>query len=87
VAGSLTVAALEAGANYVPVSSNGTESTVSDSSIKEGQKLLSNLGYYDGAIDGIQGSRTTAAIKQAQAHYGLTVDGVIGSKTLAALQS
>jgi len=48
---------------------------------------LSNLGIYDGAIDGIQGSRTTAAIKKAQAFYGLPVDGVLGSQTLAALQS
>ncbi|MFN6067232.1 MAG: peptidoglycan-binding domain-containing protein, partial [Pseudanabaena sp.] len=32
-------------------------------------------------------SRTTAAIKKAQAFYGLPVDGVLGSQTLAALQS
>jgi peptidoglycan hydrolase-like protein with peptidoglycan-binding domain len=87
VAGSLTIAALEAGSNYVPVSSKETASNVSDSSIKEGQKLLSNLGFYEGEVDGIQGSKTTAAIKKAQAFYGLNVDGVIGSRTLAALQS
>jgi peptidoglycan hydrolase-like protein with peptidoglycan-binding domain len=87
VPGSLTVAALEAGSNYVPETSQGTTSNVSDSSIKEGQKLLSNLGFYDGAIDGVQGSKTTEAIKKAQAFYGLNVDGVIGSATLAALQS
>jgi len=86
VAGSLTIAALEAGANYVPESSKET-SNVSDSYIQEGQKLLSSLGFYDGAIDGIQGSKTTEAIKKAQTFYGLTVDGVIGSNTLAALQS
>jgi peptidoglycan hydrolase-like protein with peptidoglycan-binding domain len=87
VPGSLTVAALEAGSNYVAESSQETTSNVSDSSIKEGQKLLSNLGFYDGAIDGIQGSQTTDAIKKAQAFYGLNVDGVIGSATLTALQS
>jgi peptidoglycan hydrolase-like protein with peptidoglycan-binding domain len=87
VAGSLTIAALEAGSNYVPVSSKETASNVSDSSIKDGQKLLSNLGFYEGEVDGIQGSKTTAAIKKAQAFYGLNVDGVIGSRTLAALQS
>lgn len=87
VPGSLTVAALEAGSNYVAESSQETTSNVSDSSIKEGQKLLSNLGFYDGAIDGIQGSKTTDAIKKAQAFYGLNVDGVIGSATLTALQS
>jgi len=88
VAGSLTVAALEAGSNYVANSTvSETASNVSGSSIEEGQKLLSNLGFYDGAIDGIQGSKTTEAIKKAQTFYGLTVDGVIGSNTLAALQS
>jgi len=86
-AGSLTIAALEAGANYVPVSSKETDSNVSNSSIQESQKLLSNLSFYDGAIDGIQGPKTTDAIKKAQAFYGLNVDGVIGSRTLAALQS
>ena len=90
VAGSLTIAALEVGDNFVASSTSTvatTVSDVSDSSIEEGQKLLSNLGFYDGAIDGIQGSKTTEAIKQAQAFYGLNVDGVIGSQTLAALQS
>jgi peptidoglycan hydrolase-like protein with peptidoglycan-binding domain len=91
VAGSLTIAALEAGSNYVPISYQEPNSNVSDSSsnnaIAQGQRLLSSLGFYEGAIDGVQGSRTTDAIKKAQAVYGLTVDGVLGSQTLAALQS
>ncbi len=89
VAGSLTIAALEADTNIpqVKVAETQPSSNVSDNSIKQGQILLSNLGFYDGAIDGIQGSRTTAAIKKAQAFYGLTVDGVLGSQTLEALQS
>ncbi len=86
-AGSLTMAALEAGSNYAPVSYQEPTIQASSGSIAEGQTLLSSLGFYEGAIDGIQGSRTTTAIKQAQAFYGLTVDGVIGSQTLAALQS
>lgn len=91
VAGSLTIAALEAGSNYVPISyseaNSNTSNSLSDSTIVQAQKLLSSLGFYDGAIDGVQGSRTTAAIKKAQALYGLTVDGVLGSQTLAALRS
>ena len=78
VAGSLTMAALESGS---------TMSNATDNSIKKGQTLLSQLGLYDGAIDGIQGSKTTAAIKKAQTLYGLPVDGVLNSATLAALQS
>ncbi|GBO55543.1 penicillin-resistant DD-carboxypeptidase [Pseudanabaena sp. lw0831] len=92
VAGSLTIAALESGSNVVPISykeaaSQESTSNVADNSIKKGQTLLSNLGLYDGAIDGIQGSKTTAAIKKAQALYGLPVDGVLNSATLASLQS
>ncbi len=91
VAGSLTIAALEAGSNYVPISyqeaNSNASNSLSNSTIAQGQKLLSSLGFYDGAIDGVQGSRTTAAIKKAQALYGLPVDGVLGSQTLAALQS
>jgi peptidoglycan hydrolase-like protein with peptidoglycan-binding domain len=92
VAGSQTLAALESGSNVVSISykqpaSQETTSNVSDSSIKKGQTLLSNLGLYDGAIDGVQGSKTTAAIKKAQELYGLPADGVLNSQTLAALQS
>ncbi|MFM7887887.1 MAG: peptidoglycan-binding protein [Pseudanabaena sp.] len=88
IAGYLTIAALEADTNVQKVQIAETQpSNVSDNSIKQGQTLLSNLGFYDGAIDGIQGSQTTAAIKKAQAFYDLPVDGVLGSQTLAALQS
>jgi len=95
VAGSLTLAALEVGSNYVggPVVNvdykdpSNIPDGLSNSSIAQGQRLLSNLGFYNGAIDGVQGSKTTAAIKEAQALYGLTIDGVLGSRTLRALQS
>ena len=91
VAGSLTLAALEVGSNNVVPIGYKEPSNISDglsnNSIAEGQRLLSRLGFYEGAIDGVQGSKTTAAIKEAQALYGLTVDGVLGSRTLRALQS
>ena len=91
VAGSLTMAALESGStitiSYREAAGQETTSNATDNSIKKGQTLLSQLGLYDGAIDGIQGSKTTAAIKKAQTLYGLPVDGVLNSATLAALQS
>ncbi len=90
VAGSVTIAALEADQtdkSVVQPSFQQPTNNASSDVIKQGQTLMSNLGLYDGAIDGIQGSRTTAAIKQAQALYGLSVDGVLGSRTLEALQS
>lgn len=91
VAGSLTVQALQVGSNYTELSyqepTGNVSAGVGSNSIAEGQELLSSLGFYDGAIDGIQGSRTTDAIKKAQTLYNLPVDGVLGSDTLKALQS
>ncbi len=49
------------------------------------QTKLSNWGYYSGAIDGIFGSQTTAAVKYFQKTNGLTVDGIVGTQTAAAL--
>ena len=49
------------------------------------QQKLSDWGYYAGSVDGIYGSRTTAAVKYFQRKNGLTADGKCGPKTLAAL--
>ena len=49
------------------------------------QQKLTNYGYYSYTIDGIYGSRTTAAVKRFQRDWGLTADGICGDATLAAL--
>ena len=49
------------------------------------QTKLKRWGYYNGAVDGIYGSQTQAAVKWFQSKNGLTVDGIAGSKTLAAM--
>ncbi len=49
------------------------------------QQRLRDGGYYTYTIDGIYGSRTTAAVKKFQKARGLTVDGVCGPNTLSAL--
>ena len=53
--------------------------------VKKIQQKLKNWGYYSGAVDGIFGAKTTAAVKLFQKRNGLTVDGIVGAKTLAAL--
>lgn len=53
--------------------------------IKVVQYRLKQWGYYTGAVDGIYGSKTIAAVKKFQAKNGLAADGIVGSKTLAAL--
>jgi peptidoglycan hydrolase-like protein with peptidoglycan-binding domain len=91
VAGSITMAALEADTHSSSenqnVATNQPTNDVYSDRVLEGQTLLSELGLYNGDLDGVQGSRTTAAIKQAQALYGLPVDGVLGNQTLDALKS
>ena len=49
------------------------------------QTRLKNWGYYDGAVDGVYGSRTEAAVRFFQQKNGLSQDGQVGDQTLAAL--
>ena len=53
--------------------------------VKQIQTKLKSWGYYNGAIDGIYGSKTLAAVKYFQRKNGLTVDGIAGPKTLSAM--
>lgn len=49
--------------------------------VKQKQCLLCYLGYYNGAIDGIWGSRSAAATAAFQKDNGLEADGIFGSLT------
>lgn len=53
--------------------------------VKELQRRLKQWGYYDGAVDGIYGPSTVAAVKKFQKKNGLKVDGIAGISTYAAL--
>ncbi len=53
--------------------------------VSEIQRRLKNWGYYSGAVDGVYGSRTEAAVRWFQQKNGLSVDGQVGNQTLAAL--
>ncbi|MCA6509080.1 MAG: peptidoglycan-binding protein [Pseudanabaena sp.] len=92
IAGTQTLAALESGASKVSVATKNPEtiSSVTKTSNKDVaalQQLLAQRGFYNGAIDGIKGAQTNAAITTAQKNYGLTVDGIAGAQTIAALQT
>jgi len=50
---------------------------------REVQTRLKKWGYYTGAIDGINGPKTIAAVKKFQKRYGLTQDGIVGPLTAA----
>ncbi len=53
--------------------------------VKALQEQLKSLGYNVGAVDGIFGPGTTAAVKLFQSDNGLTPDGVVGQRTWEAL--
>ncbi|MGI6005579.1 MAG: spore cortex-lytic enzyme [Christensenellales bacterium] len=53
--------------------------------VSQVQRKLKEYGLYNGAIDGIFGSQTEAAVKQFQRYNGLTVDGIVGQQTAARL--
>ena len=45
------------------------------------QTKLKNLGFFNGAVDGIYGSRTESSIKAFQRIFGLIPDGIVGPAT------
>lgn len=53
----------------------------SSEKISEIQICLKNAGYYDGAIDGVKGSKTRQAIKEFQRANNLNDDGIVGPRT------
>ena len=52
---------------------------------KEVQEDLADLGFYDVPVNGVYGSRTTAAVKRFQARAGRPVDGIAGPQTMGAI--
>ncbi|MGM0437128.1 MAG: cell wall hydrolase [Bacillota bacterium] len=46
------------------------------------QKLLKDMNYYNGEIDGIYGKGTIQAVKSFQKANNLSVDGIVGPKTI-----
>jgi peptidoglycan hydrolase-like protein with peptidoglycan-binding domain len=77
VPGKATLAALEADSEY--------KKSAKTEDVRSVQTLLSERGFYKGAVDGVLGEETKDAIRAAQKSYGLTVDGVAGAETVSAL--
>lgn len=49
------------------------------------QKALKDQGFDPGAIDGVWGRRSIAALRAFQSARGLTVDGIVGPQTMRAI--
>jgi peptidoglycan hydrolase-like protein with peptidoglycan-binding domain len=50
------------------------------------QKSLTDAGYYTGAVDGVYGPSTVAAVQALQKAHGLPVTGTVDKATASALQ-
>lgn len=50
--------------------------------VRQIQKKLKALGFFNGTVDGIYGTKTQSAVRRFQASVGITADGVAGPKTL-----
>lgn len=79
----LTSAQMEAIMAALPMLSlNMTDAALPCWSVHRLQGILaSTYGYYKGAVDGVYGPATKAAVVTLQARYGLTQDGVCGPLT------
>ncbi len=56
-----------------------------NSDVKKLQQALQILGYYDGKIDGVYGSGTTAAVEAYQKAHKLEADGYAGAATVTSI--
>lgn len=55
--------------------------------MREVQRMLKRLGYYDGEIDGVDGAGTRAAVRSFQRDFDIEpVDGIAGAATRARLR-
>jgi GH24 family phage-related lysozyme (muramidase) len=78
-----------AGAGAIRVEPRETVAKASSASeeLRRYQAILARLGHYTGALDGLAGPKTTAAVRAFQRdHPHLNVDGVLGPATAAALE-
>jgi spore cortex-lytic enzyme len=87
IVGSRTEAALGLNLGSSNVSASGKNIVKGDTAvnIKAVQTVLKKWGYYTGAVDGVFGPKTRAAVISFQKKNGLTADGIVGSRTEAAM--
>ncbi|MGK7914284.1 MAG: glucose-6-phosphate dehydrogenase assembly protein OpcA [Prochloraceae cyanobacterium] len=69
-----------------PVATRATTFSLVVYEPESSQQILAALGFYSGAIDGIAGPRTTAAIEAAQKAYGIEVTGKVNPQLTSRLQ-
>jgi hypothetical protein len=72
-------------ANPAQPTTPASPAVVPSASVKKLQQELGQLNYYEGAVDGVMGPQTTAAIKDLQRQASLPQTGTMNAATQAAL--
>lgn len=62
-----------------------TDPPMSGPDVEYVQQRLSDLGFYDGEIDGIYDLETEGAVRAFQENFGILVDGIVGPDTYNAI--
>jgi len=70
-----------------PAAKAGAKQAKVSMDVKKLQEGLQKLGYEPGSVDGILGSKTSAAVKAFQQDNGLKADGKAGKATMAKLEA
>ena len=68
-----------------PSSYTGSEQPIANAVVSTAQSELAKLGYYHGAIDGVVGDETQAALARYQEDHDLSVTGTLTSATIQSL--
>lgn len=76
----------QVGDNVTPVATRASTFSMVIYEPEEFQQLLAILGFYQGAIEGVNGPMMKDAVKAAQKAYGLTITGRVDPATLAKLR-
>jgi putative peptidoglycan binding protein len=74
-------------ANPAQPTTPASPAVVPSASVKKLQQELGQLNYYEGAVDGIMGPQTTAAVKDLQRQANLPQTGTMNAATQAALNN
>ncbi|PZO35476.1 MAG: hypothetical protein DCF19_23790 [Pseudanabaena frigida] len=86
-AGPLTVRALLAGGNNVPLNQPAFNQSPTSQDVLQAQQLLKERGFYDGELNGLYSFRTKASISNAQTAYGQKATGELSTELLTALKA
>lgn len=65
----------------------GSQQPVANATVSAVQSELAQLGYYHGAIDGVEGDETQAALARYQQDHALSVTGTLTAATLQSFES